>query len=194
MDGWITGAHQSCTTTPPGAGLVSDGVCRLCSVPRVTPGRVTAVPHWWTCSDHRAGAKGFPGFLLELNHDLDHVRKAEPGWFRVRSTSEQHCTGTGGSSNPFPDATRTPGLGPAFVPSHEMKDGENVPGRRRWRRGGNTAPLKETCMSNQAGFGNPTEFRCQGLFQNLYQKQISTNRKALFKPRLCVLCVFRWCL
>lgn len=165
-----------------------------CAGSALSPESLQAGSPALSLTDGRAVTTGLPGFHLELNHDLDHVRKAEPGWFRVRSTGEQHCTGTGGSSNPFSDATRTPGLGPAFVPSHEMKDGENVPGRRRWRGGGNTAPLKETCMSNQAGFGNPTEFRCQGLFQNLYQKQISTNRKALFKPQLCVLCVFRWCL
>lgn len=60
--------------------------------------------------------------------------RAEPVWFGVRRSCEQCCTCTGGSSNPVPGATRTPGLGLAFVPSYEIQDGENVLGRRHWRR------------------------------------------------------------
>lgn len=140
-----------------------------------------ADPHWWTCSDHRAGAKGLLGLLLEQRVP----GRAEPVWFWVTHTSEQLCPCTGGSSNPFPDATRAPGQGLASVPSSEMKDGENVLGRRRWRRRGKAAALREMCLSNQAGFGNLTEPGARARSRIYTKTKTSTNHKAPFKPGLC---------
>lgn len=86
-DGWMMGAHQSSTSTPSEDGLVGVGVCRLCWVPRVTPGRVTSLTLTGGCDP-----TGLLGSLVAWMVP----GRAEPVWFRVRLSREQHCPCTGG--------------------------------------------------------------------------------------------------